>query len=45
MVSELIAGCIGFIVGGGMGIVAMAMMAVASKSDDITLGDDQYNEQ
>jgi hypothetical protein len=45
VVSELIAGCIGFIIGGGMGILAMAMMAVASKADDVLLKEDQYNGQ
>jgi len=45
MITELIAGCIGFIIGGGMGIVAMVMIAVTNRTGNIMLKEEQYNEQ
>lgn len=44
MTAILIAGCVGFIIGGIFGVVGMAMMAVASKSDDVLLGERQYEQ-
>ena len=40
----LITNAISLVIGGGIGIVAMALMSVGSMSDDINLGDDQYVE-